>query len=64
MCTVNMKHCARSQEIRAISQPFGEENHTQWDISGIHIVRLQMVIVCSAFSEGHGESYMGEIRDK
>ena len=48
-----MKHSAESQEITAISESFGEHNHAQWGICGIHIIRHQMVIVYSAFTEGH-----------
>lgn len=50
-----MKHFAKSQEITAIPWPFGKQNHTQWNISGLHIMRPEMVIVYTAFSEGHRE---------
>lgn len=48
-----MRRVAKSQEITAISWPFREQNHTQWNISGLHIIRLETVIVYTAFSEGH-----------
>lgn len=49
-CTVNMKHFAKSQEITAISRPFGEHNHPRWNVSGLRIIRLETVIVHTAFS--------------
>lgn len=49
-CTVNMKHFAKSQEITAISRPFGEPNHPRWNVSGLRIIRLETVIVHTAFS--------------
>lgn len=49
-CTVNMKHFAKSQEITTISRPFGEHNHPRWNVSGLRIIRLETVIVHTAFS--------------
>ncbi len=59
-----MKHFAKSQEITAISWPFGEQNHTQRNISGLHIIRLETVIVYTAFSEGHRESDRGTNKER
>ena len=55
-----MKHFAKSPEITAISRPFGKQNHSRWNISGLHIIRLETVIVYTAFSEGHEESDRGK----
>lgn len=59
-----MKHFAKSQEITAISWPFGEQNHAQWNISGFHIIKLETVIVYTAFSEGHRESDRGTNKER
>lgn len=48
-----MRHFAESQVITAISRPFGEQNDAQRNISWLHIMRPETVLVYTAFSEGH-----------